>query len=61
MVSVVNTFISDVDVACGSRTLDAKSLLSVMSLDLRRELSVRIISDNIEEYTRFIEEMEDFK
>ena len=59
--TLVNTFPSDIDVVSGSIVIDAKSLLGLYSLDLSKDISVRIISDNVQEKRRFDSEMEEFK
>ena len=59
--TLVNTFSSDIDVVSGSTVIDAKSLLGLYSLDLSKDINVRIISDNVEEKRRFDSEMEAFR
>ena len=59
--TLVNTFPSDIDVVSGSIVIDAKSLLGLYSLDLSKDINVRIISDSAEEKRRFDSEMEEFK
>ena len=59
--TLVNTFPSDIDVVSGSTVIDAKSLLGLYSLDLSKDINVRIISDNVEEKRRFDSEMEAFR
>ena len=59
--TLVNTFPSDIDVVSGSTVIDAKSLLGLYSLDLSKDISIRIISDNVEEKRRFDFEMEAFR
>ena len=59
--TLVNTFPSDIDVVSGSTIIDAKSLLGLYSLDLSKDINVRIISDNVEEKRRFDSEMEAFR
>ena len=59
--ALVNAFPSDIDVVSGSTVIDAKSLLGLYSLDLSKDISVRIISDNVEEERRFDSEMEAFR
>lgn len=58
---VTNSFLSDIDIIDGSVTLDAKSNMSIYSLDLSKEFQVQIISDNVDECRRFDAEMEEFK
>lgn len=60
-VSVVNTFVSDVDIISGSITVDAKSIMALYTLDLSKDIYVKIISDNIDECRKFDEAMEEFK
>lgn len=59
--TLVNTFPSDIDVVSGSTVIDAKSLLGLYTLDLSKDINVRIISDNVEEKRRFDSEMEAFR
>ena len=59
--TLVNTFPSDIDVVSGNTVIDAKSLLGLYSLDLSKDINVRIISDSAEEKRRFDSEMEEFK
>ena len=59
--TLVNTFPSDIDVVSGSTVIDAKSLLGLYTLDLSKDINVRIISDNVEEKRRFNSEMEAFR
>lgn len=59
--TLVNTFPSDIDVVSGSTVIDAKSLLGLYSLDLSKDINVRIISDSAEEKRRFDSEMEAFR
>lgn len=51
----VNRFKSDINLGEGNRVIDAKSLISILTLDLSEKVKVEIISDNKEELQRFSE------
>lgn len=57
----VSTFECDVDIKYGRYVIDAKSVMSIFSLDLLNPLKVSINSDDEEEIKRFNELMEEFK
>ena len=52
---------SDVDLICGSYTIDAKSLMAIFSVSLNNKLKLVIHSDNEDEIRRFNEIAEEFK
>lgn len=59
----VNTaleFNSDIDVVYGKYIVDAKSIMGVFSLDLSKNLVVRINSNDREEINKFYEVMKEF-
>ena len=60
-VNEVTTFECDVDVLCRRYILDAKSIMSILSLDLTEPLKVMIHTDDYDELKLFNEIMEDFK
>lgn len=60
-INITRSFVSDIDVIRGKVTLDGKSLLGLMALDLSRDIYVRIISDDIAEIRKFDAEMEAFR
>ena len=48
-VSVVTGYDFDVDLASGRYAIDAKSIMGIFSLDLSKELELRVHSDNCDE------------
>ena len=54
-------FDCDIDVLYRRYILDAKSIMSILSVDLTQPLKVVIHSDDEDELERFSEMMEDFK
>lgn len=58
---VVRQFRSDVDVVSDKIILDAKSFLGLYSLNLSRDIYVRIISDDVVENRNFEAAMEEFR
>ena len=60
-VEQMSTFECDIDVLYRRYILDAKSIMSILSVDLTQPLKVVIHSDAYEDLTRFFECMEDFK
>lgn len=62
-VSIANSFQSDIDVFSNAfmNMIDGKSILGVLSLDISKNMYVRIISNDENEIKRFEEEMEEFK
>ncbi len=60
-INVSRGFSSDIDVIAERAVVDAKSILALYALDLSKNVSVRIITDDAEEFNRFEKAMEDFK
>ena len=60
-VDEVTTFECDVDVLYRRYTLDAKSIIALLSADLTEPLKVMIHTDDYDELKRFFDIMEDFK
>ena len=60
-VEQMSTFDCDIDVLYRRYILDAKSIMSILSVDLMQPLKVVIHSDDEDELERFNEMMEDFK
>ena len=60
-VNRVSTLECDVDVLYRRYVLDAKSIMSILSIDLMNPLKVVIHSDDEEELKLFSDMMEDFK
>lgn len=58
---IVNSYISDINVYCGSIILDGKSALSLFSLGLPTKVKVQIVSGDNEECDRFKKDMEVFQ
>lgn len=56
-VSIVSRCDYDVDIVSGRYAIDAKSIMGIFSLDLSKELTLNIHSDNCEE---FLEEIKDY-
>lgn len=57
----VNTFKADINAGEGNRLIDPKSLLSIMTLDLLKDIRVEIITDDEYEIGRFKELLEKYK
>lgn len=57
----VNTFKADINAGEGNRLIDPKSLLSIMTLDLLKDIKVEIITDDEYEIGRFKELLEKYK
>lgn len=57
----VNTFKADINAGDGNRLIDPKSLLSIMTLDLLKDIKVEIITDDEYEIGRFKELLEKYK
>lgn len=49
----VNTFKADINAGEGNRVIDAKSLLSITTLDLSKQVRVEIITDDEYELDKF--------
>ena len=60
-VAQMSTFDCDIDVLYRRYILDAKSIMSILSVDLIQSLKVVIHSDDYEDLKRFFECIEDFK
>ena len=60
-IQIARGFASDIDIMTESAVLDAKSIMGVYALDLSKDMYVRIISDDVEEYRRFDAAMEEFR
>ena len=60
-VAQMSTFDCDIDILYRRYILDAKSIMSILSVDLMQSLKVVIHSDDYDELKRFFEVMEDFK
>ena len=60
-VAQMSTFDCDIDILYRRYILDAKSIMSILSVDLIQPLKVVIHSDDYEDLKRFFEMMEDFK
>ena len=58
---ITNSFCSDISIFDGSVEIDAKSALGVSALDLSKIMTVKLISDNVDECRRFDSEMEAFR
>ena len=56
-VTIVTKCSYDVDIVSGRYAIDAKSIMGIFSLDLSKELELRVHSDNCEE---LIEELDSF-
>lgn len=57
----VNTFKADINAGEGNRLIDPKSLLSIMTLDLLKDIKVEIITDDEYEIGRSKELLEKYK
>ena len=51
------SFSCDIDLIYGRYTIDAKSIIGIFSIDLTKEIQVKIHSDDREEILRFYEVM----
>lgn len=60
-VNIVTGFESDIDIVKGRYTVDAKSIMGILSLDFSKDIEVRLHSENEEEIARFKKVMEVFK
>lgn len=47
------SFMSDIDVSTGQYVVNAKSIMGMFSLDLSKDILVKIYSDDKKEITRF--------
>ena len=57
LVSIVSRCDYDVDIVSGRYAIDAKSIMGIFSLDLSKELTLNIHSDNCED---FLEEIKGY-
>ena len=60
-VKIVRMFKSDIDIMTDRAIVDAKSILGIYALDLSQNTYVQIISNDIDEYNKFKEEMKEFE
>lgn len=56
-VNIVTKYDYDVDIISGRYAIDAKSIMGIFSLDLSKELTLNIHSDNCAD---FLEEIKDY-
>lgn len=61
LVQITGTFSSDIDIQSSRYVIDAKSIMGVFSLDLSKELTLRIMSEDIDEIQTFSNAIEPFK
>lgn len=61
LVQITGTFSSDIDIQSSRYVIDAKSIMGVFSLDLSKELTLRIMSEDIDEIENFSNAIEPFK
>lgn len=50
----------DLDIVVGRYIIDAKSIMGIFSIDLSRELTLKIKSDNIDECKEIKEKLKEF-
>ncbi|MGN1098292.1 MAG: HPr family phosphocarrier protein [Clostridia bacterium] len=55
-VNAINNFEFDVDLVSGRYVVDAKSIMGIFSLDLSRPITLRVFSDDVEEFEKAISE-----
>lgn len=60
-IKTVEKYKSDVDIMTDRVTIDAKSIIGIFALDLKDDVYVRIISNDIAECRKFEAEMQEFK
>lgn len=60
-IKTVEKYKSDVDIITDRVTIDAKSIIGIFALDLKNDIYVRIISNDIAECRKFEAEMQEFK
>ena len=58
-VQVVERYIEDVDIARGRYTLDAKSIMAIMSLDISKPVHVSIHTDDSSIAEKLFKELEE--
>lgn len=59
-VKICSSYEEDIDFISGRFVIDAKSILGIFSVDLRKEARVRIHTDNKETEKKFYKQMEEF-
>ena len=59
-INTATNFESSIDIICGSRIVDAESVMGIMGLDISKPLIARINSSNDTEIKKFKETMEEF-
>ena len=55
-VNTVNKYDFDVDLTSGRYVVDAKSIMGIFSLDLSKPIKVEVYSDDVEEFTKEMQE-----
>ena len=55
-VNAINNFEFDVDLVSGRYVVDAKSMMGIFSLDLSRPITLRVFSDDLEQFEAAIKE-----
>lgn len=60
-VEITNKFNFDIDVICGKRIVNGKSVLGLLTLDLTSPLSVILNTNKSNEISQFINLINDFK
>lgn len=60
-VSIISTFESDVDAVRDKYTIDAKSIMGLLTLDLSKPLDIVLNSKDEDEVNRFLEVMKEFE
>lgn len=55
-VNAVNHFDFEIDLVSGRYVVDAKSIMGIFSLDLSRPITLRVFSDDVEEFEKAIGE-----
>ena len=58
--AICDSFKCEIDLMSGRYVVDAKSIMGIFSLDLTKDLIVKIRSTDNGELVRFFEEMRDF-
>ena len=59
-VTDITKFDYDFDLVSGRYVIDAKSIMGIFSIDLSRELTLKIKSDNIDECKEIKEKLKEF-
>ena len=55
-VNAINDFDFDVDLVSGRYVVDAKSIMGIFSLDLSRPITLRVFSDDLEQFEAAIKD-----